>query len=376
VIKSAIVRFSAIISKVLNSKSIQPLNLGVAATGAALGSIILGAVLRQIAKATELESIAETSNAILFAPCTLAAIWIAWNLAPNFKIRLLGPILIAAILSVCCVARFLIASYPSLIYRQSIEGYCSQQAFWLTMQGFHWGVFLLVAITTAKIVQWTSGIGIRNTGAVNRLPNSLSISRLVLLVTLSAAIAFSYQRWFLCFSQGIVRGANGPAWYEFFPLGARPWAAGLVGGLLLPIHWLVITAILEVTRPTTAFVYSRLMRLLIRAIFLALWCVLASALHLASSKLYFSNLILVNASASSKYLEYSIGIPYFMPSFYSVENPSITFGFWKLTTNYYLFKSALQICLVLTCTWWLGKLGYRIGFNRKSQASEPIKSAE
>ncbi len=339
-----------------NPKSPKSKNHGIAAAQAALGCICAGVVLRLIAQKTELEPIAEAANSILFVPCTFAAIWIAWDLSTPPKKRSLKPILILAILSVCCLARFFIASYPSLIHSQSIPGYCSPQRFWLSMQVLHWLGFLIVAITTGKAVQWVCGIGIRLIDAQNRMPKTLSLARMALLVTLCAAVALTYQRWFLCFSLTILRTETSPTWFEFFPVGARPWAAGLVGGLLLPVHWLAITAILELTRPPKVTDSNRLLELPFRISLIAIWCMLAAALNFASSKLYFSNLLvngLDHSIASSRWLEYSIGSPYIIPAFYALSDPPMSF---------YLFKATLQICLVLVCTHWLGRLGYRVGF--------------
>ncbi|MFM2011240.1 MAG: hypothetical protein RLZZ396_24, partial [Planctomycetota bacterium] len=73
------------------------------------------------------------------------------------------------------------------------------------MQVLHWLGFLIVAITTGKAVQWVCGIGIRLIDAQNRMPKTLSLARMALLVTLCAAVALTYQRWFLCFSLTILR---------------------------------------------------------------------------------------------------------------------------------------------------------------------------
>lgn len=345
-------------------------NLAVAAIQTAIACVCLGTALRKLAEQSELEPIAEASGAVLFTPCSLTAIWIAWKLSRPSQNRLIEPILLASLLAICCLARFLVTSYhPTLIFGKNISSYCSQTSFWLSIQYLHWLGFLLTAISTAKFLQWISGIGIRSTEGQNLAAKPLCVSRLALLVTFCAAVAFAYQRWFLCFSAEIIRTAESPTWFQFFPVGSRAWAAGLIGGLLLPFHWLAITLIFELTKVSNRPDSYRLLCLIARPALLVIWCLLATGLNLASSKLYFDNMILLTGESTfwTRCLEYSIGIPYAFAALVTHDEPEAAF---------YLFKATIQMAIVLTSIWWLSNLGYQVGFHGDLSSNQQTRSPE
>jgi hypothetical protein len=301
--------------------------------------ILTGGALRQIAIQTQTPAIDEVANAILFMPCAVASVWVAWSLTARSRSSWLGAGMLTCLLGTCCLARFRIAAYPMLETAPSISGYCSPITFWLGLQCIHWLGFFVIATAIAKILQWTTGIGIGPVDSNHPNPSALSIAKLGLLITCCALITAAYQQWFLRILPGIIRTNDSPAWYQFFPIGSRPWVAGWIGGLLLPFHWLAIAAILGI-KP-----------LLLQQVLIGAWLLAATALQIACSKLYFSNLILPDDL--SRWFEYSIGQPYIVAAIYVADEPPVGF---------YLFKALVQFCLVLVAIRWIRSFGLRIAF--------------
>jgi len=282
---------------------------------------------------------------------SVTTMWMGWNLSQPPKNRWIGPIFVALLLSVACTCRFFIATYPS-VYGPASAGFVAPKVFWFAMQVAHWICFLIVGTTIAKFIQWSSGVGIWPIHAPTRKPAAFSIAKLGLAVTLIAMATLAYQRWFQSWSPGILAREESPAWYEFFPYGSQPWVTGLVGGMLVPIHWLAITAIMNQNYS------SRWAKLALGSILLAAWLLAAAALQAACSKLYFRNPIITLPSLEP-WIRYSIGQPYVPLAIYTATDPPFTF---------YMFKALLQIGLVLLVIQWIASLGYRIGFDSDRSA--------
>jgi hypothetical protein len=351
--------FFVIILPVHKQPTASPKNFWIASLCTLILCILFGLIVRQLAIAWQQEFLAEISNGLLFLPMSVTTLWIAWNLSQPPKIRWIEPILVAMLLSVSCTSRFLIATASSLSGPSNPE-FVSPRTFWFAVQVAHWLCFLVVGVTIAKSIQWFTGVGIWPTRAPSRKPASLSIAKIGLLVTLIAMASLAYQRWFQSWSNGILAIEDPPAWYEFFPHGSKPWATGLVGGLLVPIHWLAITAILNHNYS------SCLAKLTLRSVYLATWMLVAAVLQGACSKLYFWNPIMIMPSLEN-WIRYSIGQPYVPLANYAMPEPPLAF---------YLFKSLLQIGLVLIAIGWITRRGYRIGFygsrSAKADLEQPI----
>ena len=326
-------------------------NFWIACLYALILCMLAGAMVRQFAIAWQHEVLAEISNGLLFLPLSIATLWIGWNLSPRPKNRWIGPIATALFLAACCTCRFLIAAYPSL-NGPTNPGFASPKVFWFALQVAHWLCFLVVGVTISKFIQWFTGVGIWPIHAPNRKPAGLSIAKLGLAVTLSALAALAYQRWFQSWSSGILAREDSPTWYQFFPFGSKPWVTGLVGGMLVPIHWFVITEILDQDYS------SRLAKITLRSIFLAAWLLIAAMLQAACSKLYFGNPIMILPNLGT-WGQYSIGQPYVPLAIYAPIEPPFT---------YYIFRALLQIGLVLIAHRWITSLGYRIGFYRNGSS--------
>jgi hypothetical protein len=332
------------------------------------GSCILsGAAVRQLAILLESPFAAELSNAILFAPCSLATIWIAWRTQATCKPFWLGMPLIAIGLILCFLARYQIAlaanAGSNAIDLPDVPGYCSQPSFWIAMQAAHWLVFLAAGALVAKVLQWSTGIGIWSIRSAlqDTKPGSLSLAKLLALTLLSAGLIAAYQRWVLAWLPDLIGTESKPTWYQFFPVGSRPWVAGLLGGLLLPIHWLAIASILILLGR------NRHRNIPLCVVLLGAWCLVAACLQAVCSSLYFYSMspswILDGSSASwsgARWVEYSIGVPYNIPrygfgsgDFAGTEQKQ----FW-----FYCVRGLVQTCLVTLAILGLNRLGLRVGF--------------
>jgi len=344
--------------------------------------IVSGAAMRQLALALESPLAAELSNAILFAPCSLVTIWIAWRTKPTCRPSWLGAPLIAIGLILCFLARYQIAlganAVANTIAGPSIPGYCSSQSFWIAMQAAHWLVFLAAGALVAKVLQWGTGIGIWSIRSVSHdaKPGALSLAKLLALTILCAGLIAAYQRWVLAWLPDLISTESKPTWYQFFPVGSRPWVAGLLGGLLVPIHWLAIASILILLGR------NRHRNIPLCVVLLGAWCLVAACLQAVCSSLYFYSMspswILTGSGASwsgaswpsnswpsnswsgARWVEYSIGIPYNI-ALYSQGSGGLAGTEQKQFWSYCL-RGLIQTCFVTLAILGLDRLGLRVGF--------------
>ena len=324
--------------------------------------------MRQLALALESPLAAELSNAILFAPCSLAAIWIAWRTKPTCRPSWLGAPLIAIGLILCFLARYQIAlganAGANSIAGPDVPGYCSSQSFWIAMQAAHWLVFLAAGALVAKVLQWSTGIGIWSirSDSPDTEPGSLSLAKLLALTLLCAGLIAAYQRWVLAWLPDLISTELKPTWYQFFPVGSRPWVAGLLGGLLVPIHWLAIASILILLGR------NRHRNIPLCVVLLGAWCLVAACLQVGCSSLYFYSMspswIIPNGSGDSwsgaRWVEYSIGIPYNIALY--GQGPGGLAGTEQKQFWFYCLRGLIQTCFVTLAILGLDRLGLRVGF--------------
>ena len=328
------------------------------------GSCILsGAAVRQLAIVLESPIAAELSNAILFAPCSLATIWIAWRTQATCKPTWLGMPLIAIGLILCFLARYQIAlggnAGANSISGPDFPDYCTRQSFWIAMQAAHWLVFLAAGALVAKVLQWSTGIGIWSIRSVSpdTEPGSLSLAKLLALTLLCAGLIAAYQRWVLAWPP--ISTVTKPTWYQYFPEGSRPWVAGLLGGLLLPIHWFAIASILKLLGR------NRHRNIPLCVVLLGAWCLVAACLQAGCSSLYFYPMSpsWILDWSGARWVAYSVGIPYniqYIPRF-SLDSGSSA-GTEQNQFWFYCLRGLVQTCLVTLAVLGLNRLGLRVGF--------------
>ena len=318
--------------------------------------------MRQLAILLESPFAAELSNAILFAPCSLATIWIAWRTKATCRPSWLGMPLIAIGLILCFLARYQIAlganAGANAIAGPDVPGYCSSQSFWIAMQAAHWLVFLAAGALVAKILQWGTGIGIWSIRSASQdtKPGSLSLAKLLALTLLSAGLIAAYQRWVLAWLPDLIGAESKPTWYQFFPVGSRPWVAGLLGGLLLPIHWLAIASILILLGR------NRHRNIPLCVVLLGAWCLVAACLQAVCNSLYFYSMSpsWIPNGSGARWVEYSIGVPYNIPR-YGQGSGGLA-GTEQKQFWFYCLRGLVQTCLVTLAILGLHRLGLRVGF--------------
>jgi hypothetical protein len=338
--------------------------------------ILSGAAVRQLAIVLESPIAAELSNAILFAPCSLATIWIAWRTQATCKPSWLGMPLIAIGLILCFLARYQIAlganAGANSIAGPDVPGYCSSQSFWIAMQAAHWLVFLAAGALVAKVLQWSTGIGIWSIRSVSpdTAPGSLSLAKLLALTLLCAGLIAAYQRWILAWLPDLIGTESKLTWYQFFPVGSRPWVAGLLGGLLLPVHWFAIASILQLLGR------NRHRNIPLCVVLLGAWCLVAGCLQAGCSSLYFYSMSpswipngfwanwSENSWSGARWVEYSIGIPYNIPRYGLGSGGSA--GTEQKQFWFYCLRGLVQTCIVTLAILGLNRLGLRAGFYRNS----------
>lgn len=197
----------------------------------------------------------------------------------------------------------------------------AQASYWWQVTLLHWCLFLIAAITTSRAIQWITGFGIWP-GSNAYPPAPLTLGRMLILLVLFSIATILYQAWVRAWypyiviapespsklwselpaivspdqgsfgvagnpvSQKATYPAGPPTWYQWFPIDAMPWANGLIGGLLLPFHWLFLAWVLGFAKSI-----QRNVRRLIIPLLLA-WVLVAAGLRFATTKLYFSHRIL------------------------------------------------------------------------------------
>jgi len=316
--------------------------------------IPLAAALRSFAQSLQSEPLADLSTALLFTPCSLAAVTLGWRSWSAFPLKsLLGIILC---LAVAFPARMLIA-IPQLFSATNLEGY--EARYWWQITLLHWCLFILAASTVFRVVQWLTGIGLWPTSPRERelsaAPKKLTVGRILLLLMLFSIAAWVYQAlvraWYPYLAQPEASPQAMAAWYQWFPAGAMPWANGLIGGLLLPVHWLFVARALEFAKS------DRSKLLLVSVPMLVGWVFVAGALRLVTTKLYFTHRVLFAEAESvngilGDWIEWTLGIP--VNFFVYQANPGPAF-------SHQVVQGAIQVLLTILSISWLQWIGYRVG---------------
>jgi hypothetical protein len=366
-----------------------------------LGLILIGALLRKLAEAYESAPAADLSTALLFTPCSLAALTLGWRTWPSLPWKLfLG---IALLLAVAFPCRMAIA-VPDLWDSQKAAS--AQASYWWQVTMLHWCLFLLAAITTSRAIQWITGFGIWPISKAYP-PAPLTLGRMLILLILFAVTAIVYQAWVRVWYPYLVVASEGPSglwdnlpaivkpnqgsfgaagnpasqiaaypsgpptWYQWFPIDAMPWANGLIGGLLLPFHWLFLAWVLGFAKST----HRNIRRLIIPS--LLAWVLVAAGLRFATTKLYFSHQIMWGADVAIA-SEWAGGEPNWVSGIMHTVRVwlyswidltlGIPWGILRLqqawdarAISHQVMQGAIQVGLTILSIYWLRAWGYRVG---------------
>jgi len=205
----------------------------------------------------------------------------------------------------------------------------------------HWVVYLLAGGLSTRFLQWFCGIGIwsreRGEGVQLDEPNAkpLSIMKLMMMVALVAFLMAAYRHWVIKVAPSDVNFYT-PFQinlYQIFPMHTKPIVSAIVGGLLLGVHWTVISALVD--------------RKTFRLAGLVVWLAIMIAIRWGSNQIYFmSNAELFENALSPN--------PILLADLVRRLDASTS---W----NQYVVEAFVQLTLTLLAFAWLAWLGFRVG---------------
>ena len=292
------------------------------ATLAGIG--LAGFFMRQAAVHSENELVSQIAAMTLFAPMSVAVAWIGWRTRTSWReIALLVLVILTAFIGWNGVMLF---GLPSDVLFRAIQ-----------TNAAHWVFYLLAGALSTRFFQWFCGIGIwsreRGEGVQLDEPNAkpLSIMKLMMMVALIALLMAAYRHW-------VIKAVNLYTpfqinLYQIFPMHTKPIVAAIVGGLLLGVHWTVISLLVE--------------RKTIRLAGLVAWLAIMIAIRWGSNQIYFmSNAELFENALSPNPILLADLVRRLDASTSSIQ---------------YAVEACVQLALTLLAFAWLAWLGFRVG---------------
>jgi hypothetical protein len=307
-----------------------------------LAVIVLAAALRNLAQSLQSEPLADLSTALLFTPCSLAAITLGWRTWAALPWKLL--LVIALCLVVAFPARMLISLPISFSGLWSPDSFARDEAaYWWWVTLLHWLLFIGAASSVCRVIQWCTGFGLwpmsvgqqsNEAGGVAQA-KSLTMGRLLILVAVFACAMMLYQSWVRAWYPSLFispqsdlapqRASEGnylyppgpPAWYQLFPIASMPWANG--------------------------------------------WVFVAAGLRLLTTKLYFAHRMIFADYESSNgilddWIKWTLGGPV---SFLVQQAP------YSPAFSHQVVQAAIQLALTMLSIIGLQWIGYRLGRYKK-----------
>ena len=177
-------------------------------------------------------------------------------------------------------------------------------------------------------------------------PNAkpLSIMKLLMMVALIAFLMAAYRHWVIkvALSEANFYTPFPVNLYQIFPMHAKPIVSAIVGGLLLGVHWTVISVIVE--------------RNTFRLAGLVVWLAIMIAIRWGSNQIYFMS----NAELFENALS---------------PNPILLADLVRrldASTSWYQYvvEAFVQLALTLLAFAWLAWLGFRVGI--KAPTKSPV----
>lgn len=287
-----------------------------------------GFLMRRAAVHSENELVSQVAAMTLFAPMSVAVAWIGWRTRISWReIALLVLAILAAFTGWNGVMLF---GLPSDVLFPAIQ-----------TNAAHWVFYLLAGGLSTRFFQWFCGIGIwsrqRGEGVELDEPNAkpLSIMKLLTLVALIAFLMAAYRHWVIKVAPSDVNFYT-PFQinlYQIFPMHTKPIVSAIVGGLLLGVHWTVISVLVD--------------RNTFRLAGLVVWLAIMIAIRWGSNQIYFrSNAELFEIALSPN--------PILLADLVRRLDASTS---W----NQYVVEAVVQLALTLLAFAWLAWLGFRVG---------------
>jgi hypothetical protein len=277
---------------------------------------------------------------ILFAPAITACLFAAWRCRPAASELLSAGIVF--VLSMIVWNGIMLWQY----WHREV----------LLSNLIHWLIFMTVSIVAAKYWQWTTGIAILETresqarGAINGVAR-LTIRKLLLLVFIIALLIAVYANTTLPYRRSYPESL--PV-YKLFLFDHQPLVSALIGGLIYPIHWLVVSMALRFGSWRTAIIVG--------------WIPMVMLIRWITGEIYFFDLrypsIGTDALDSLSDVEHaqfnlkSIGwLNWPQPTNLSTDTQSQSAGILAI-------EAITQSALTLFGLWIIRRLGYRAGFSQ------------
>ena len=290
--------------------------------------------------------LSQLAGMTLFHPASMIVIWLGWK--TGLRVVDLLSAAIVAILSFGVWNAIMLPGLRSDLLERT-----------LVSNAIHWGLFLIVGVASARYVQWGATIGIwaekkKARGVTQMAPARLSLRKLFLLTAIAAVFAVAYKSLVLQPSRVSVR----TTWISFFPLQTKPIISAILGGALVPIHWLVIFAILK----SQSFRLAGLI-LLIPCLMFLRWFIGAiywdSPLAFpGSDTLDFGAVLELDTRRYASY-ELAFSQPYPAPVQLSVG--------WSV----YAVEAVAQLSFILLAIQWFRLVGYRVTYWRPISKDYP-----
>jgi hypothetical protein len=292
------------------------------------GIWLAGFLLRRAAVHNENELVSQIAAMTLFAPMSVAVAWIGWRTRIRWReIALLVLVILAAFIGWNGVMLF---GLPSNVLFPAIQ-----------TNAAHWVAYLLAGGLSTRFFQWIFGIGIwsreRGEGVQLDEPNAkpLSIMKLLMMVALIAFLLAAYRHW-------VIKVAPSDPnfytpfpvnFYQIFPMHTKSIVSAIVGGLLLGVHWSVISVLVD--------------RNTFRLAGLAVWFAIMIGIRWGSNQIYFMS----NAEL------FEVALP---------PNPILLADLVRrldasTSSIQYAVEAFVQLVLTLLAFAWLAWLGFRVG---------------
>ena len=297
------------------------------------GIWLAGFLMRRAAVHNENELVSQVAAMTLFAPMSLAVAWFGWRTRISWReIALLVLVILAAFIGWNGVMLF---GLPSDVLFPAIQ-----------TNAVHWVFYLLAGGLSTRFLQWICGIGIwsreRGEGVQLVEPNAkpLSIMKMLMIVALIAFLMAAYRQWVINVAPSDANFYTPFAvnLYQIFPMHTKPIVSAIVGGLLLGVHWTVISVLVE--RKTFRLAGLRIAGLVV-------WFAIMIAIRWGSNQIYF----MTNAELFENALSAN---PILLADLVRRLDASTS---W----NQYVVEAFVQLALTLLAFAWLAWLGFRVG---------------
>lgn len=176
--------------------------------------------------------LSQLAGMILFSPATVVCMWLGWKTNINLKeFMTLGMIAVASF-----------AAWNGIML-QGLAGNALPGT--LISNFIHWSLYFLTGVLVSRYLQWSTSIGIwpkkERAGCTMKSPAKLSVRKLFFLTLLVGCGSIAYRAWI----KPIPNATSNESMFHWFPIELKPFVSALIGGLLLPLQWLVTWAILR-----------------------------------------------------------------------------------------------------------------------------------